>query len=104
MEALLSTHADLIAHHRDISKSAIQAAVKVNDPTWDRLKTALDQVSGQRDCHASRLFWYTDLEQAKAAAAREHKPILSLRLLGKLTDEYQLRQQPILPHHAVCQR
>ena len=58
------------------------------DPVWDRLKTALDQVSGQRDCHASRLFWYTDLEQAKAAAAREHKPILSLRLLGKLTDEY----------------
>ncbi len=88
LEALLSTHADLIAHHREISKSAIQAAVKVNDPTWDRLKTALDQVSGQRDCHVSRLFWYTDLDQAKAAAAREHKPILSLRLLGKLTDEY----------------
>jgi len=88
LQALLSTHADLIAHHCDISKSPVQAAVKVDDPTWDRLKTALDQVSGQRDCHASRLFWYTDLEQAKAAAAREHKPILSLRLLGKLTDEY----------------
>jgi hypothetical protein len=88
LQALLATHADLIAHHREISKSAIQAAVKVNDPTWDRLKTALDEVSGQRDCHVSRLFWYTDLKQAKAAAAREHKPILSLRLLGKLTDEY----------------
>ena len=50
--------------------------------------TALDQVSGQRDCHASRLFWYTDLDEAKSAAQREHKPILSLRLLGKLTDEY----------------
>jgi hypothetical protein len=34
------------------------------------------------------LFWYTDLDQAKAAAKREGKPILSLRLLGKLTDEY----------------
>jgi hypothetical protein len=45
-------------------------------------------VSGQHDCHASRLYWYTDLDAAKAAAQREHKPILSLRLLGKLTDEY----------------
>ena len=45
-------------------------------------------MSGQRDCHASRLFWYTDFDQAKAAAKREGKPILSLRLLGKLTDEY----------------
>jgi hypothetical protein len=45
-------------------------------------------VSGQRDCHASRLFWYTDLDQAKAAAKPTGKPILSLRLLGKLTDEY----------------
>jgi hypothetical protein len=34
------------------------------------------------------LFWYTDLEQAKAAAKESGKPILSLRLLGKLTDEF----------------
>jgi hypothetical protein len=55
---------------------------------WQRLRTALDQVSGQHDCHTSRLYWYTDLEIAKSAAHREGKPILSLRLLGKLTDEY----------------
>src|SRR4029453_9263171 len=30
----------------------------------------------------------TDLEQAKAEAARRGRPILSLRMLGKLTDEY----------------
>ncbi len=59
-----------------------------DDATWQRLNAALDQVSGQHDCHASRLYWYTDLDAAKAAAEREHKPILSLRLLGKLTDEY----------------
>jgi hypothetical protein len=47
----------------------------------------LDALCGQHDCRSSRLFWYTDLEAAKAQARREHKPILSLRLLGKLTDE-----------------
>jgi hypothetical protein len=52
----------------------------------DALRT-LDALCGQHDCRSSRLFWYTDLEAAKLQARREHKPILSLRLLGKLTDE-----------------
>ena len=53
-----------------------------------RLKQLVDQVAGQRDATVSRLFWYTDLEQAKLAAAENGQPILSLRMLGKLTDEY----------------
>jgi hypothetical protein len=48
------------------------------------LREALDRLCQQRDCHASRLYWYTDLNQAKAAAATSGKPILSLRLLGNL--------------------
>ena len=36
---------------------------------------------------ALSLNWYTDLDAAKAAAHREHKPILSLRLLGNLDEE-----------------
>ena len=88
LQTLLSFHAALIARHREAGRALAVTTVNTADPTWERLKTALDEVSGQRDCHASRLFWYTDLEQAKAAAQREHKPILSLRLLGKLTDEY----------------
>ena len=67
-----------------VSKTAATA----DDPAWQRLRTALDEVSGQRDCHASHLYWYTDLDAAEAAAKRSGKPILSLRLLGKLTDEY----------------
>ncbi|MFT3685199.1 MAG: hypothetical protein QM783_09785 [Phycisphaerales bacterium] len=60
---------------------------------YDRTKDAsllsrIDSVAGQHDAVWSRLYWYTDLEQAKAAAKAEHKPILYLRLLGKLTDEY----------------
>ena len=53
-----------------------------------RLHAAMDAVGAQRDCHVSRLYWYTDFEQAKNAAQTQGKPILSLRLLGKLTDEY----------------
>ncbi len=36
----------------------------------------------------ARLFWNTDLEAAKKQAALEGKPILALRLLGNLNDEY----------------
>ncbi len=48
----------------------------------------VDAVAAQHDALCSRLYWYTDLDAAKAAARAEHKPILYLRLLGKLTDEY----------------
>ena len=47
----------------------------------------LDRVCAQKDCHASRLFWYTDLEAAKAEARRVGRPILSLHLLGRLDEE-----------------
>lgn len=51
------------------------------------LRDALDRLCQQRDCYASRLYWYTDLEKAKAAAKISGKPILSLRLLGQLDQD-----------------
>ncbi|HEV3074769.1 MAG TPA: hypothetical protein VHB47_10160 [Thermoanaerobaculia bacterium] len=63
---------------------AAQAERPVDDA---RFRARLDQVCAQRDCAASRLFWYTDLERAKAAARRTGRPILSLRLLGRLDEE-----------------
>ncbi|MCF4967111.1 hypothetical protein [Nostoc sp. CMAA1605] len=59
-------------------------ANQLNDP---QVRTALDALCQQRDCYASRLYWYTDLAQAKAAAQASGKPILSLRLLGKLDQD-----------------
>lgn len=44
----------------------------------------LDAVCGQRDCAQSGLFWHTDLEAARLEAERQGRPILSLRLLGRL--------------------
>lgn len=48
---------------------------------------ALDAVCAQKDCAASHLYWYTDLETARAAAKRTGRPLLSLRLLGRLDEE-----------------
>jgi hypothetical protein len=53
-----------------------------------RLEDVIDRVGGQKYCSASKLYWYTDLEQAQAVAKASGKPILSLRLLGQLTDEF----------------
>ncbi len=55
---------------------------------WSRISTALDAVSRQRNSYTSRLYWYTDLNQAQLAAKATGKPILSLRLLGNLDEEY----------------
>jgi hypothetical protein len=53
----------------------------------EKFRRELDSICQQRDCHASKLYWYTDLEQAKAIAKTSKKPILSLRLLGNLDEE-----------------
>jgi hypothetical protein len=57
-------------------------------PEWQRLSLALDTVSQQKDSYLSGLYWYTDFAQAKAVARATGKPILSLRLLGKLNEEF----------------
>ena len=56
-------------------------------PEWERITGALDAVSQQRNSYLSGLYWYTDLNEARKASTESGKPILSLRLLGKLTDE-----------------
>jgi len=58
------------------------------DDEWQRITTDLDTVAQQKNSYISGLYWYTDLESAKKASAASGKPILSLRLLGKLTDEF----------------
>lgn len=47
----------------------------------------LDAVCAQKDAHTALLYWFTDLDAAIAEARRTGRPILSLRLLGRLDDE-----------------
>lgn len=58
------------------------------DDRWKRIAYALDTVAMQKDAYASHLYWYTDLERARSAADDQNKPILTLRLLGNLNEEF----------------
>ena len=58
------------------------------DDNWKRISAALDTVAMQRDAYTADLYWYTDLEAAKVASKAQKKPILSLRLLGNLNEEF----------------
>ncbi len=48
----------------------------------------VDAVAQQRYATSSRLYWHTNIEEAKAAASSSGRPILSLRLLGRLDEDY----------------
>lgn len=48
----------------------------------------IDAQANQKDAAWSRLFWHTDLESALADAKRLNRPVLSLRMLGRLDEEY----------------
>lgn len=78
LELLEQRFAKEIAAHRGGAPS---------DASWKRIAAALDRVSGQYDNYASGLYWYTDFEEAKKAARASGRPILSLRLLGRLDED-----------------
>lgn len=80
LTAFLARHRDALAA-ADLSSGTARSAAEI------QLLETLDELCGQRDCAAARLYWYTDLEQARAAARASGKPIVSLRLLGDLRDE-----------------
>lgn len=83
LRAMFEVYGTEIERHRSDAATAKEAG-----PEWRRLAAALDSVSQQRDSYAAGLYWYTDLEEAKRAAAESGKPILSLRLLGNLNEEF----------------
>lgn len=73
-----------LANYDRLRMSAKQASSE----ELEKCRAEVDAIAGQRHATISRLYWYTDLESAKVAAAESGKPILSLRMLGKLTDEF----------------
>jgi hypothetical protein len=81
LQALMAQYATEIDAH-------IKNPSAASDEQWQRISAALDAVAQQRNSYIAGLYWYTDLEKAKKASATLGRPILSLRLLGKLTDEF----------------
>ena len=61
----------------------LHARVKKGEAT----EAQLDKACAQKDCLASRLYWFTDFEEAKRAAQETGRPILVLHLLGRLDEE-----------------
>lgn len=87
--ALRSRGADGLAALLDANRDSLDV-VRNGGPApanWEVLRTAVDRVAGQRDAYASRLFWHTGLDAAIAEARAKGKPVLSLRLLGRLDEE-----------------
>jgi len=84
------TSQQAIAQLREFKNAGVDAfwnAYKQELPKNSQLRATLDAICQQKDCDASRLYWYKDLEAAKLASKETGKPILSLRLLGNLNDE-----------------
>jgi hypothetical protein len=81
LEALKAQYADEINAH-------ISNPTAATDEQWHRITAALDAVAQQKNSYIAGLYWYTDLDAARKASKALNKPILSLRLLGKLTDEF----------------
>jgi hypothetical protein len=80
LDALLGAYVDEVKSRRVGGFSSSPAR-------WQLIASAIDRVAAQRDGYASGLYWYTDFDRAKAAARANAKPILSLRLLGRLDEE-----------------
>ena len=81
LQALMAQYADEINRH-------IADPSAPSDERWQQITTALDTVAQQKNSYLSGLYWHTDIESAKRVSVASGKPILSLRLLGKLTDEF----------------
>lgn len=65
----------------------IGSAAVEHDAVSQRLDTLIDAVGGQKYCSVSGLYWYTDFAKAQRRAHETNKPILSLRMLGQLTED-----------------
>jgi hypothetical protein len=69
---------------RSMGRPGLDAFLKHHGAAASR---ELDRVCAQKDAHTSFLYWHTDLGAAVADARRAQRPILSLRLLGRLDEE-----------------
>jgi hypothetical protein len=53
----------------------------------ERLAARIDAIAHQKYATVSRLYWHIDLGSAKAAAREQSRPILHLRMLGRLDED-----------------
>lgn len=78
----------LMNQHRQLLADGLAGKLAgANVERFDAARAQIDAAAGARDAWLSGLAWHSDLNAAKSEARKTGKPILSLRMLGKLTDE-----------------
>ena len=78
----------LLAENETEIRSLRENKTRLDDPRHAELRNQIDSAAHQRDAFVSGLYCHTDIASAQAEAERTKKPILSLRLLGRLDEEY----------------
>ena len=83
------SHCSPTARRHGKSSTALLARYdrEPDGPARDKLAAQIDAVAHQKYATVSRLYWHTDLASAKAAAREHGRPILHLRMLGRLDED-----------------
>src|SRR5690606_16172140 len=78
---------DRLVDLRDNTLMEMEERALVDGEIAHRARVA-ELIAQQCSAHVSRLYWNTNLDEALDESRETGKPVLSLRMLGKLTDEY----------------
>lgn len=83
----ISLFANSASQQEELEALLVRYDREADGPVKDRLAARIDSVAHQKYATVSRLYWHTDLASAKAAARELGRPILHLRMLGRLDED-----------------
>ena len=83
----VSVSASGVATQADLDALLTRYDRELDGPAKEALATEIDGVAHQKYATVSRLYWHTGLESAIEAARTQGRPILHLRMLGRLDED-----------------
>jgi hypothetical protein len=83
----ISLQANSAPAHEELDALFVRYDREPAGPAKDKLAEQIDRAAHQKYATVSRLSWHTDLASAKTAARKHGRPILHLRMLGKLDED-----------------
>jgi hypothetical protein len=88
----LAAHTVSLSARHDAASAEFDALLALYDrepagPARDALASQIDAAAHQKYATVSRLYWHIDLESARASARLRGRPILHLRMLGRLDQD-----------------
>ncbi len=87
MRARRAQLAELLVENEALLAALRESPERASEPALVALRERIDGLAQQRDAFASALLWHTDFDAAQQEALLTGRPILSLRLLGRLDEE-----------------